>query len=108
MSTPDIIGNDAEWIVGRPTGVHCVGPEGMCAQPNTIAISFDRGSASNADAKSFYPGSQASSTYIFSMTDDAGDQPTEKVYGQGSAGYQGLSSLLFLTSACAYSGGCTP
>ncbi len=108
VSTPDIIGNEAEWIVGRPTGLSGPGPDGLFAQPNTIAVSFDRGSASNGDAKSFYPGSQASSTYIFTMTDDAGDQPTEKVYGQGSSGYQGLSSLLFITTGCAYSGGCTP
>jgi len=108
VSTPDILGDDAEWIVGRPIGGEGPGPDGVFPLANTIAINFNSGVATNGDAKSYYPGSQAASTYNFTMTDDAGDQPTERVYGQGSSGYEGFTSLLFTTEACAYSGGCTP
>jgi hypothetical protein len=108
ISTPDILGDDAEWIVGRPIGGQGPGPDGVFALANTVAVNFNNGVATNGDAKSYYPGSQAASTYKFSMTDDTGDQPTEIMYGQGSSGYQGLTSLLFTTEACAYSGGCAP
>ena len=108
VSTPDLLGDDAEWIVGRPIGGQGPGPDGVFPLANTIAINFNDGVATNGDAKTYYPGSQATSTYNFTMTDDAGDQPTEIVYAQGSTGREGLLSLLFTTEACAYSGGCTP
>jgi len=100
------IGRYANWMVWRPC---CNGPNPFGAWPlaNTIGISFDGATALNGLGKQFYPGSQASSTQILTMTDDGATQAIE-VVNQGSAGYQGQHSLFFETTGCAYTGGCTP
>jgi hypothetical protein len=100
------IGRYANWMVWRPC---CNGPNPYGAWPlaNTIGISFDGATALNGLGKHFYPGSQASSTQILTMTDDGATQAIE-VVNQGSSGYQGQHSLFFETTGCAYTGGCTP
>lgn len=100
------IGRYANWMVWRPC---CNGPNPYGAWPlaNTIGISFDGATALNGLGKQFYPGSQASSTQILTMTDDGATQAIE-VVNQGSTGYQGQHSLFFETTGCAYTGGCTP
>jgi hypothetical protein len=42
----------------------------------------------NGNGKLFYPGSQAASTEILTMTDDAGDQPIE-IVNQGQHRFSG-------------------
>jgi hypothetical protein len=106
VSTPGIIGKTANWIVDRA----CCNPyPDPYALANSIGISFENGGAviNVDDGKNFYPGSQASSTQILTMTDDEGDQNIE-IVNQGINGYQGLNSLWFEVTGCAYSGGCTP
>jgi hypothetical protein len=101
-----LVGNAAQWVVERP----CCGgsgPAGAWPLANTIDISFDGAAAQIGNGKLFYPGSQASSTYILTMMDDGSTQNIELV-NQGSTGYQGLHSLLFQTTGCAFAGGCTP
>jgi Peptidase A4 family len=105
-STVQLVGQSAEWMVLRGC---CNGPSlyGTWPLPNTFSIAFNYGGATTGNGKSFYPGSQAKSTEILTMTDDLGDQDIE-VVNQGSSGYQGLHSLWFETFNCAYAGGCTP
>jgi hypothetical protein len=106
VSTPGIVGKTANWIVDRA----CCNPyPDPYALANAIGIAFENGGATTeaGDGKDFFPGSQASSTQILTMMDDEGDQNIE-IVNQGSNGYQGLSSLWFETTGCAYSGGCTP
>lgn len=107
VSTSGIVGKTANWIVDPA----CCnpGPDTPYALANSIGIAFENGGAviEAGNGKVFYPGSQASSTEILAMTDDAGDQNIELV-NQGNNGYQGLNSLWFGTTGCAYSGGCTP
>jgi hypothetical protein len=92
-----------------PPHGHCGLQLGHVAQwpANTISISLNRGYAETGNGKLFYPGSQASSTEIFTMTDDKGDEDIEIVSGQGSTGYQGQHSPWFSTNGCAVDGGCT-
>ena len=101
-----LVGNAAQWVVERPC---CSGPNPIGAYPlaNTIGISFDGAAAQNRSGRLFYPGSQASSTYILTMMDDGSTQNIELV-NQGSSGFQGQHSLFFETTGCAYTGGCTP
>jgi hypothetical protein len=100
------IGHYANWMVWRPC---CNGPSPYGAWPlaNTISIFFDGGAVLNGSGKRFYPGSQATTTEILTMTDDGGTQPIE-IVNQGSTGYEGLHGLLFQTTGCAFTGGCTP
>ena len=100
------VGNSANWIVDR---ICCDGPnpDGVWPLANTAAIFFDGGAVENGSGALFYPGSQASTTQVLTMTDDAGDQSIELV-NQGSTGYEGEHGLLFQTTGCAWSGGCTP
>jgi hypothetical protein len=104
ISTPGLVGNSADWIVER---LCCTSSDELFPLANTSAIAFNEASAETGNLKAFYPGSQATTTEILTMTDDGFDQVIEAV-DQGSGGYQGLHSLWFVTTGCAYSGGCTP
>jgi uncharacterized protein YceK len=107
MSTPGVIGQNADWIVFRPC---CTGSNNdPFPLANTASIFFNGGWADEGGSagKQLYPGSQASSTYILTMTDDGGDQNIETV-NQGSSGYEGRHALFFNTDACAFVPGCTP
>ena len=103
----ELVGQSAEWLVLRGCCEGPAQPYGTWALANTFNFSFNGGTATNGTDKFFYPGSQASTTEILTMTDDAGDQDIELV-NQGTTGYQGLHGLWFETTGCAYSGGCTP
>lgn len=107
VTGPTMAGNTAQWMVARPCCTNNGNLDGMYPLANTISISFDGATALNGNGTQFYPGSQATSTYVLTMTDDAADQPIELV-NQGSSGFQGLHSLFFQTTGCAYTGGCTP
>ncbi|MFZ1918506.1 MAG: hypothetical protein WAU58_13095 [Terriglobales bacterium] len=107
LSTPGIVGKAADWMVWRPGGCSGSGFAYYCPLPNTVHISFDGAATWTGGNKYYYPGSQAASTLVLNMLDDGFDQVTETV-NQGSAGYEGLHSLMFSTVNCAYSGGCTP
>jgi hypothetical protein len=96
VTTSGMIGATASWMVER------MGPLG-----NTINIAFGDGFAYTETGTHYYPGSQATSTEVLTMTDDAGDQDIETVT-QGSTGLEGLEGLWFETAGCAYNGGCTP
>ena len=100
------IGRYANWMVER---LCCNGPgtDGVWPLANTIGISFEGAAALNGSGKTFYPGSQATSTSILTMRDDGNTQNIE-LLNQGSTGFQGLHSLFFQTTGCAYAGGCTP
>jgi len=100
------IGRFANWIVWRPC-CDGPGPDGAWPLANTIGISFEGATVMNGSGKLSYPGSQAASTEILTMTDDAGDQSIE-IVSQGSAGFQGQHSLFLQTTGCAFTGGCTP
>ena len=104
-TTPQV-GKSANWVVDR---ICCDGPAPYGAWPlaNTISTSFEGAEVLNGSGKAFYPGSQATTTQVLTMTDDGGDQAIELV-SQGSTGSQGLHSLSFVTTGCAYTGGCVP
>jgi peptidase A4-like protein len=102
ISASGLIGQNAGWLVMRPC---CTSSDGLYPLADTTSI-FLNGSA-NAGSATFNPGSQATSTIILHMTDDGGDQTIETV-NQGSGGYEGLHSLYFTTTECAWYGGCTP
>jgi hypothetical protein len=111
VSTPGLIGQNVAWMVSRSC---CDNPNlyGTSQLANTASVFFDNGYAGTANETAqgkftHYPGSQATSTRILTMTDDKGDQSIETVT-QGSAGNEGLHALSFTTVNCAYSGGCTP
>jgi Peptidase A4 family len=96
------IGNTAEWIVER----RCCGNTGYpFPLLNTIDNFFDGGAALDNAGKTLYPGSQATSTEVLTMRDDANNQNIELIY-QGSSGYEGNHSLLLQTTGCAFSGPC--
>lgn len=97
------IGRFANWVVHRP----CCNGNNSWPLANTIGIFFDGGAVLNGYGTRFNPGSQATSTTIMTMTDDAGDQPIELV-NQGSSGYEGQHGLWFQTTGCAFAGGCNP
>jgi hypothetical protein len=104
VTTAGIIGAAGIWAVERG----CCTNNQPIALPNTTDIAFGRAFATNEDAnKSFYPGSQASTTQVLNMTDDAGTDTIEQIT-QGSTGYQGTTGLWFETNGCALVGGCTP
>jgi hypothetical protein len=98
------IGNTAEWIVAR----NCCdfGTGYPFPLLNTIDNFFDGGAALDNAGKTLYPGSQATSTTLLTMRDDANDQNIELVYQGASSGYEGKHSLLLQTTGCAYSGAC--
>ncbi len=104
VKTSGIVGYTANWVVERPC---CGGNNEPVPLANTTNIAFGGGFAYNANQKFFDPGSQAGSTEVLNMTDDAGDQTIEQVT-QGSTGRQGQSGLWFDTEQCASFGGCTP
>ncbi|MGB9234025.1 MAG: G1 family glutamic endopeptidase [Terriglobales bacterium] len=105
VSTPGLIGQNVAWMVSRSC---CDNPNlyGTFPLANTASVFFGGGNAETGNGKFFYPGSQATSTLILSMTDDKGDQSMETVT-QGSSGNEGLHALSFTTVNCAYGGGCT-
>jgi hypothetical protein len=98
------VGKSANWVVDR---ICCDGPapDGVWPLANTISISFEGAEVENGSGKPFYPGSQATTTEILTMMDDGLDQAIELV-SQGSSGNQGSHSLSFVTTGCAYTGGC--
>jgi len=98
-------GRYANWVVIRPLTGN--GVDGESPLANTISISFDGAEALNVAGKPFYPGSQATTTSVLTMYDDTNSQAIELV-NQGNTGFQGLHSLFFQTTGCAYAGGCTP
>lgn len=101
-------GRTANWIVYRPpfgNTAQIIGGESPLA--NTLQISFDGAEVLNGSGAAFYPGSQATSTVVMTMCEDSNLEPIELV-NQGSSGYQGLHSLLFITTGCAFTGGCRP
>ena len=106
ISASGIIGQNAGWLVFRPccTGGSSQPPSNVFPLANTVATFFDNAEA-QAGSKSFYPGSQATSTLILNMMDDEGDQVIESA-NQGSGGYEGQHAIYFETAGCAYSGGC--
>jgi hypothetical protein len=114
--TPSLVGQNAAWTVSRlvcpgPPFSGCspnTGPDGETPLANTANIFFGGALAQNSTgSKSFYPGSQSTSTLIMTMMDDGFNQAIETV-NQGTSGYEGLHSLLFTTTGCARVGGCTP
>ena len=100
-------GTYANWIVARPDFASGGAPDDLSPLGNTIGIFFDGGAVVNGKGQRFYPGSQAASTEILTMTDDASDQSIE-IVNQGNTGSQGLSALWFQDTGCAFAGGCTP
>jgi hypothetical protein len=106
VTTSGLVGQNAEWMVSRTCCDNPYNVYGTYQLSNTANIFFDLGYAETGNGKYFYPGSQATSTLILTMTDDKGDQAIETV-NQGSAGYQGQHSLSFTTVNCAYDLGCT-
>jgi hypothetical protein len=98
-------GRYAYWIVTRPLAGN--GIDGESPLANTISLSFDGAQVNNLAGKPFYPGSQATTTSVLTMYDDTNSQAIELV-NQGATGFQGLHSLFFQTTGCAYAGGCTP
>ena len=111
INNPCIIpqnGQLANWIVYRPPfSNNGAVIDREAPLPNTLQISFDGAEALNASGTAFYPGSQATSTVVMTMRDNNDTQPIELV-NQGSSGYQGLHSLWFQTTGCAFTGGCRP
>ncbi len=103
VATSGIVGYTASWVVER---MCCTGNQPV-ALANTTNVAFGVAFAETDNAKIYFPGSQASTTEVLAMTDDAGDQTIEHVT-QGSTGYQGLSGLWFETENCAAVEGCTP
>jgi hypothetical protein len=103
VATSGIVGHSADWMVER---MCCTGNE-PSALANTTNIAFGAGFAETENAKMYYPGSQATTTEVLTMMDDAGDQIIEHVT-QGSTGYQGQTGLWFETADCAAVQGCTP
>jgi hypothetical protein len=111
VSTPGLIGQNVAWMVSRS----CCDNDtlyGTNQLANTANVFFGNGYAATAKETAtgkftYYPGSQAASTLILTMTDDKGDGSIETVT-QGSAGNEGLHALSFTTVGCAYSNGCIP
>jgi hypothetical protein len=104
---PAQTGRYANWIVFRPPYSNSGQIDGLSPLANTINLSFEGAEVLTLAGKPFYPGSQTTTTQVLTMTDDGRDQSIELV-NQGSGGYQGLHSLFFETTGCAYVGGCTP
>jgi len=103
VTGPGLVGSSAEWIVERP----CCASNGFpLALANTVYDFFNYDFAGTG-VKVFYPGSQTLTTYNITMLADDGVTPIEYVQA-GKTGPQGLESLWFYDSDCAYSGGCTP
>jgi hypothetical protein len=101
-------GRYANWVVWRPPfSNNGASLDGLNPLANTINLSFDGAEVLNLAGRPFYPGSQATTTWVVTMTDDSFSQSIELV-NQGSGGYQGQHSLFFETTGCAYTGGCTP
>lgn len=101
-------GRTADWFVYRPpfgNKNQIVGGNSPLA--NTLQISFDGAEVLNGSGTAFYPGSQATSTVVMTMREDTNAEAIELV-NQGSTGFQGLHSLLFQTTGCAFAGGCNP
>jgi hypothetical protein len=98
--SPGLIGKTADWIVARPC---CNGGEPYTLA-NTVSTFFS-GLAQTTNDKAFWPGSQAGSTEVLTMTNDNGEENIE-IVSQGR--YMGLEGLKFETQDCAYYGGCTP
>jgi hypothetical protein len=103
VTTSGIVGHSANWMVERM----CCTDNQPSALANTTNIAFGAAFAETENAKIYYPGSQATTTEVLAMTDDAGDQTIEHVT-QGSTGYQGQTGLWFETLNCAAVNGCTP
>jgi hypothetical protein len=100
-------GRYANWVVWRPPFGDAAETDGLTPLANTINLSYDGAEVLNLAGKPFYPGSQATTTQVLTMSDDGMDQAIELV-SQGSGGYQGQHSLFFQTTGCAYAGGCKP
>jgi hypothetical protein len=104
VTTSSIVGAYGSWIVERV----CCNGNVPVPLANTVNIAFGGIEYATTESdKLFYAGSQAATTEILTMTDDAGDQDIETVR-QGSTGTMGLNGLWFTTVNCAYEGGCTP
>jgi hypothetical protein len=96
------IGRFANWIVWRPC-CDGPGPDGAWPLADTADVFFGLGEVLNGAGAYHYPGSQAASTEILTMTDDGGDQAIETVI-QGT--YTGTAGLIFQTTGCGSE--CTP
>jgi hypothetical protein len=96
------VGNSAEWIVERWCCRNSGYPYPLA---NTIGTFFDGGAAIKGNGTYLYPGSQATSTSVLTMVNDAGNNIIELV-NQGSSGYEGQHAIFFQTTGCAYTGGC--
>ncbi len=99
-------GQNAEWTVSRDC-CDGPGPDGEWYFPNTTNIFFNGGWADTGNTDQFYPGSQASSTIVMTMTNDSKSSQIEQVES-GSSGWEGKRAILFTTTGCAEEGGCTP
>jgi hypothetical protein len=104
ITTSGLVGQNAGWLVMRPCCVPSTDELYPLANTNSI---FMTGAAATGSSSAYYPGSQAASTILLTMTDDGDDQNIETV-NQGSTGYEGLHSLFFNTTGCAAAYGCTP
>jgi len=100
-------GRTAGWTVSRGC-CEGPGPNGEWPLANTTHIFVGIGEAENGAGKLFWPGSQSPAmAEVLYMLDDGLDQSIETV-SQGSSGPEGSGALLFSTTGCAQSGGCTP
>jgi hypothetical protein len=103
-----ISGNSAQFMVARPCCFNSGNLDGMYPLPNTIGTFFDGGAALVGSGKAYYPGSQATTTQILTMTNDQYNQNIELVNQGNASGYEGMHALWFQTTGCAYTPGCTP
>ncbi len=97
------IGSSAQWIVERWCCRNSGYPYPLL---NTISTFFDGGAALDGAGHTYYPGSQAVSTQVITMRDDSNSQNIQLI-NQGSSGFEGQHALLFQTTGCAFTGGCT-
>lgn len=99
LNGPCLVGNSAEIIVERPYGDST--PTGYYPLANYIwdfALSWDY----TVKGTEFGPGATTTSTLVFTMVDDAGDQQISIPEQEGKY------SMFFWDTNCAYTGGCTP
>lgn len=105
---PGLVGSSAEWIVERPCCITVGEEEDPVPLANYISQAVSNSFSSKGNGNVFFPGSQAASTWVIDMLDDNADQIISDVEGQGTAGFQGKTSLWLEATGCAFAGGCTP
>lgn len=102
ITGPAVVGSSEEQIVERP----CCDKNGYpLALANYIADFFDYAHGFNGAGQEFYPGLDSPQTAVIDMVDD-NDTQAISIVEQGTQGFQGMYSLFFETTNCAYQGGC--